>query len=932
MIQRLRPVLLLPVLLLPVLAVIAGCSTATSHIATQVTPAATSALNGSVHGGQQPIVGATIQLYAVGTTGDGSAATPLLSPALTTDASGGFDLTNKFTCPTSASLVYLVATGGNPGLPPPATNQQSALIVALGPCGNPTGINFISVNEVTTVAAVYALAPFMIDITDIGSGSSSSDVQALSDAFTLAWEFANPTTGSSPGSNVPVGTTIPTAQINTLANLISNCVNSAGGVSGDPSICGQLFLLTTTGGGTPAIDTITALLHLALNPGLNTASLYDLILAIAPFQPSLTSLPPDFSVRPTVPSNFTVSPTSLNFGSMFVSGTTAAQTVTITNSTTHALELTGLQFLGADPVDFKFSYQPSTPCATSSVMLPGDVCQLLVTFKPTAAGARHAYFIVRNTSANPFIPVSLSGVGTTGTAGPVTVSPSTLNFSLYNTPQPVTLTNNGNTPLSISGITFNTVPGSYVGPYTETDNCGTSLPAQSICTIDVSIHPHNDVNAVMTIADDAASGPQTVTLNAAIATNDLVPDSIDFGQQSVGTQGVLPFEIDFASGQLNFTLSGTNASDFSFSPSASASSSFCTAQAITGTCASTLYFNPSALGARTATVTVPGIGNILVTGTGVGAGPYFEVTQVSGSFATNVGVPSTTTFAGRYTGTVANTTINAPVINGPHSSEFASTSNCQNGILQSNGTCTLTVTYAPTVAETFSGTMLINDSTNTVQKTIPFVARAYAPGTTASPNQLTFGSTLAGTLSAPQSITATALTGNPIKATIFGAFQITQGATCTATPCQVSVVFAPASNASPGLTTGTLTITDPFTGNSASVYLRGTTFTQTTTSVSPGSLTFPLRSVNSTSIAQTVTVTNTGATNALTVSGATATGANPGDYVITNNCTSSVAAGSNCTIDVSFAPTAPGTRAATLTIVSNSTTTPDTVTLSGTAQ
>jgi hypothetical protein len=37
---------------------------------------------GSVRGGQQAVTGATIQLYAVGTAGDGSASTPLLTPAM----------------------------------------------------------------------------------------------------------------------------------------------------------------------------------------------------------------------------------------------------------------------------------------------------------------------------------------------------------------------------------------------------------------------------------------------------------------------------------------------------------------------------------------------------------------------------------------------------------------------------------------------------------------------------------------------------------------------------------------------------------------------------------------------------------------------------------------------------------------------------------
>jgi hypothetical protein len=45
-----------------------------------------------MHGGQQPISQATVQIYAVGTSGDGSAATKLLTPAVTTDAGGNFSL------------------------------------------------------------------------------------------------------------------------------------------------------------------------------------------------------------------------------------------------------------------------------------------------------------------------------------------------------------------------------------------------------------------------------------------------------------------------------------------------------------------------------------------------------------------------------------------------------------------------------------------------------------------------------------------------------------------------------------------------------------------------------------------------------------------------------------------------------------------------
>src|ERR1700722_3753687 len=144
--------------------------------------------HGLVNGGQQPVVGATIQLYAVGTTGDGSAATPLLTAPMTTGAGGAFSLTGLFICPTPTTLVYLLATGGNPGLSVGTNNTSIALIAALGQCQTLGPSTFISLNEVTTVAALSALATYFTSPTSIGSGTA--DASALSSAFTLASEYA----------------------------------------------------------------------------------------------------------------------------------------------------------------------------------------------------------------------------------------------------------------------------------------------------------------------------------------------------------------------------------------------------------------------------------------------------------------------------------------------------------------------------------------------------------------------------------------------------------------------------------------------------------------------------------------------------------------------------------------------------------------------
>jgi trimeric autotransporter adhesin len=202
---------------------LAGCSQTQSGKVTEPL-----VRHSSVHGGQQPISGATLQLYAVGTTGDGSAATPLLTQAVASDANGNFNITGAYTCPSASTLVYVVATGGNPGLSPGTNNPDIALLAALGPCGNLTSSTFITINELTTVGAIWPLAPFMASYTNIGSGSS--DASALASAFTLASQYVNTTTGSAPGQNVPSGTTVPVTQLNTLAEDGQLRLNACGPV------------------------------------------------------------------------------------------------------------------------------------------------------------------------------------------------------------------------------------------------------------------------------------------------------------------------------------------------------------------------------------------------------------------------------------------------------------------------------------------------------------------------------------------------------------------------------------------------------------------------------------------------------------------------------------------------------------------------------
>jgi len=100
-----------------------------------------------------------------------------------------------------------------------------------------------------------------------------------------------------------------------------------------------------------------------------------------------------------------------------------------------------------------------------------------------------------------------------------------------------------------------------------------------------------------------------------------------------------------------------------------------------------------------------------------------------------------------------------------------------------------------------------------------------------------------------------------------------------------------------------------------------------TATPSPASLAFANQDVGGTSAAQTVTLGNTGGM-ALSISSISATS----PFSETNTCGSSLAAGTSCTISVTFSPTAVGIFSGTLSISDNLRSSPQTAALSGPGQ
>ncbi|HZC07403.1 MAG TPA: N,N-dimethylformamidase beta subunit family domain-containing protein, partial [Ktedonobacterales bacterium] len=219
-----------------------------------------------------------------------------------------------------------------------------------------------------------------------------------------------------------------------------------------------------------------------------------------------------------------------------------------------------------------------------------------------------------------------------------------------------------------------------------------------------------------------------------------------------------------------------------------------------------------------------------------------------------------------------------------------------------------------------------------------------APAVTLSPTSLTFSSQTVNTTSAAQTVTLTntgtaALSISGISLAGANASDFAQTNTCpTGTStlaaganCTMSVTFTPSAS---GTRTASISIADNASDSPQAVNLSGsgTTASAPGVGLSPTSLSFGSVAVGVTSAAQTVTLTNTG-TAALSISGISLAGANASDFAQTNTCptgTSTLAAGANCTMSVTFTPSQNASETASISITDNAAGSPHSVSLSGT--
>ena len=178
----------------------------------------------------------------------------------------------------------------------------------------------------------------------------------------------------------------------------------------------------------------------------------------------------------SAPPNVATTPESLIFPTVLINLKSAAQTVTLKNSSKNSVSITNVAISG--------DFSKAGTCATS--LAAGQSCVENVYFAPIAGGTRIGALTFTLTSG--VIKVALTGTGTASATALLTVSPTSLAFNGYvvgdNPDQIITIKNTDGVAAGIGSISMT---GSTAFTFTKT--CGTMLATGASCTVDVTFIP-----------------------------------------------------------------------------------------------------------------------------------------------------------------------------------------------------------------------------------------------------------------------------------------------------------------------------------------------------------------------------------------------------------------------------------------------------------
>ncbi|MGA3080138.1 MAG: Ig-like domain-containing protein, partial [Terracidiphilus sp.] len=534
-------------------------------------------------------------------------------------------------------------------------------------------------------------------------------------------------------------------------------------------------------------------------------------------------------------------------------------------------------------------------------------------------------------------------------AAQTTLSATALNF--YSVPinttsniQGVYLTNNQAVSLTINSIAAS--PGTAYAKDPST-TCAGTLAAHATCKIAITFSPTalGAQPSTLTITTNASNSPQTVTLSGT-GTNatTLSATSLNFYSVPINTTSSIQ-NVSIGNNQkipLGITSLAVSGAGYAIDPSTTCGNpGSLPAAGATATCKIAITFKPTVLGSAPGTLTITTDANNspqIVTLSGTGSYP----TTLSATSLNFFSVPVNTTSSILYISLGNNQPVPLAIssigVSGTGYAIDPSTTCGNPGSLPAAGataSCSIGITFKPTALGSSPGTLTITTNANNSPQTVTLSGTG-SSATTLSATSLNFLSVPVNTTSSILYISLGNNQNVPLSITslaVSAGYALDPSTTCAgslpatgaAASCKIGIVFKPTAL---GSDPGTLTITTNANNSPQTVTLSGTGTNLTTLSAT--GLNFGGVSINTTSAIQDVILTNH-QTAALTISSLAVTAGTPYAIDPSSTCLNPTVAanGGFCSIAITFSPVATGTQSSTLTITTNASNSPQTVTLTG---
>ena len=619
----------------------------------------------------------------------------------------------------------------------------------------------------------------------------------------------------------------------------------------------------------------------------------------------------------------TLTPAPLNFGSVAVGGS-VSQSVVLANTGNAPLSVTAATASGAG-----FSLKS---IALPASLNPGQNLSFSVQFAPTTAGNASGSVVFSDNMPANSPTLVLSGTAVASNAV-LTANPTSVNFGTVlvgsQATQNIVLSNTGTANLTISTVTAG----------------GTGYSASGL-TLPMTLAQSQTATLTATLAPSAAGNPTgsiTVTSNASNPT--LTINLTGTASQPQPQLSINPTSVNFGSVPAggnttqNITLSNTGTAAMNITQITASGAGFSVTSGalpinvpVGQNTSITAKFAPTAAGSASGSISItsnaPGSpATVVLSGTGT-----------QGQLSSN---PAAVNFgnvvvgnSGSQTITLTNTGTSSLSISQATASGsgFSLSGLTLPATLNANQSTTFSAQFAPAAAGSASGSITLSDTGSNPTVAISLSGTGTQPGISATPSSLNLGSvttgssntqtvTLKNTGTASLTISQATVTGSSFS--INGlSFPLTIAPGNAAT---LNVVFTPTTA---GSASGSISLVSNAPASPMTVILSGTGIVPTLTlNANPSSLNFGSVNVGSNS-ALSVTLTNAGNAN-VTISSATVTGTGFSASGVSSGLT--LAPSQTATLNVTFAPAAAGSASGNVSVASNATNSPASVTLSGTA-